>query len=193
MCLLAITKAVFCAYTKRFDATSTNQKLLCTVQSEPVVVSLNSPKGYSKANLKSNDVKASPCFKPFFVGEDARQIYDSPGTTQVSLNQNCDKRLLASSCLSVCLSARSSVLLCVCPSAWHNSAQTEWIFMKFDVRRFFENLPRNFLLNRCMLVNLIYQRTLRICYRYFFSTATVGMRTRINVTFVSAEPVLLLT
>ena len=37
------------------------------------------------------------------------------------------KRLLVSSCLSVF-------------SALYNSAPTEWTFMKFEIRRFFENL-----------------------------------------------------
>jgi len=36
-------------------------------------------------------------------------------------SKNCEKRLLASSCPSVC------------PSAWNNSASTDWIFMKFDI------------------------------------------------------------
>jgi hypothetical protein len=48
-----------------------------------------------------------------------------------SLSQNCEKRLLASSCLSVCL------------SAWKNSALTGRIFMKFDIWVFFENLSKN--------------------------------------------------
>jgi hypothetical protein len=61
------------AYTKRFDVISTIQKLLFTVQPETLVVSLNSPKAYSKANLKSNDVKASPCYQTFFAGERAGQ------------------------------------------------------------------------------------------------------------------------
>jgi hypothetical protein len=39
---------------------------------------------------------------------------------------NCRKRLLASSCLS----------------AWSNSAPTGRIFVKFDIRQFFENLSR---------------------------------------------------
>ena len=50
--------------------------------------------------------------------------------------QNCEKRLLASSCLSV----RSSVR----PFAWNNSAPTGWIFMKFDIWGFFESLSRYF-------------------------------------------------
>jgi hypothetical protein len=45
-------------------------------------------------------------------------------------SQNCGKRLLASSCLSVR------------PSAWNNSAPTGRIFMKFNIRGFFENLSR---------------------------------------------------
>ena len=38
--------------------------------------------------------------------------------------QNCEKLLLASSCMPVCLSVR--------PSAWNNSAPTGRIFMKFS-------------------------------------------------------------
>ena len=47
-------------------------------------------------------------------------------------SQDCEKRLLASSCLSVCLSVR--------PWAWNNSASTGRIFMKLDTfEYFFEN------------------------------------------------------
>jgi len=35
----------------------------------------------------------------------------------------------------------------VCPSAWHNSAPTARIFMKFDIWEVFENLLRNFKFN----------------------------------------------
>jgi hypothetical protein len=49
-------------------------------------------------------------------------------------SQDCEKRPLASSCLSVCL----------LPSAWNNSALVGRIFMKFDVGVFFENLSRKF-------------------------------------------------
>ena len=45
-------------------------------------------------------------------------------------SQNCDKRLLASSCLSVLL------------SACNNSVPTGWIFKKVDVLVFFENMSR---------------------------------------------------
>jgi hypothetical protein len=30
----------------------------------------------------------------------------------------------------------------VCPSAWNNFAPTPWIFMKVDIRGFFETLSR---------------------------------------------------
>jgi len=43
---------------------------------------------------------------------------------------NCEKRLLASSCLSVCLSIRQS--------AWNNAAATGRILMQFDIWMFFE-------------------------------------------------------
>jgi len=48
------------------------------------------------------------------------------------LRKNCEKRLLASSCLSVRL------------SAWNNSARIGWILMKFDIWGFYENLLRKF-------------------------------------------------
>jgi hypothetical protein len=35
-----------------------------------------------------------------------------------------------------------SFVMSVCPSAWNNSAPTGWIFMKFDIWAFFENLSR---------------------------------------------------
>ena len=47
-------------------------------------------------------------------------------------SQNCEKQLLASSCLSVCLS--------VCPSAWNNTSPGEKIFVKFNTWEFFENI-----------------------------------------------------
>ena len=48
--------------------------------------------------------------------------------------------LLALSCLSISLSVRPSVP----PSAWNNSASTGGIFMKFNIRLFFEDLSRRF-------------------------------------------------
>jgi hypothetical protein len=51
---------------------------------------------------------------------------------------NCEKRLLASSGLSVYL----SVCLSVRPSAWKNSARTERILMKFHIWKILENLSR---------------------------------------------------
>jgi hypothetical protein len=48
-------------------------------------------------------------------------------------NTNQVHWLLALSCLS---------FLSACPSAWDNSVPTGWIFMKFDIREFSENLPR---------------------------------------------------
>ena len=36
------------------------------------------------------------------------------------------------------------VCLSVCLPAWNNSASTKWIFMKFDIWVFFENLSRRF-------------------------------------------------
>ena len=46
--------------------------------------------------------------------------------------QNCEKRILASLCLSV----RSSIR----PSVWKNSASIGWIFMKLDICGFCTNL-----------------------------------------------------
>jgi hypothetical protein len=40
-------------------------------------------------------------------------------------SQNCEKQLLASSCLSVCLSVR--------PSAWKDSALSRGIFIQFNI------------------------------------------------------------
>jgi len=51
-------------------------------------------------------------------------------------SQICDKRLFASSCLSVRKYVR--------PSAWNNSAPTGRIFIKFDIWVFLENLSRKF-------------------------------------------------
>jgi len=47
-------------------------------------------------------------------------------------SQNCEKQVLALSCLSTCPH--------VCPPAWNNSAPTGYIFMKSDMRVFFENV-----------------------------------------------------
>jgi len=48
--------------------------------------------------------------------------------------QHYEKRRLASSCLTLCPSVHSS--------AWNNSAPTRWIFMKFYIWVFFNNLFR---------------------------------------------------
>jgi len=47
-------------------------------------------------------------------------------------SQNCEKRLLASSCLSVC------------PFAWNNSAPNGRLFMTFDILVFLKTLSRYF-------------------------------------------------
>jgi hypothetical protein len=60
-------------------------------------------------------------------------IYLSPSFVEP---QNCEKRLLSPSCLSVCPS--------VCGSACNNRALTERILMKFDIWGFFETLSRKF-------------------------------------------------
>jgi len=44
--------------------------------------------------------------------------------------------------ISFVMSVRLSIPLCICLSAWNNSAPIRWIFTKFDVRAFLENLSR---------------------------------------------------
>jgi hypothetical protein len=96
-----------------------------------VTVSFSTHKTYSRTYLRQRSTSKSnrslgPCvvacyfkFPDFLV-----------------LSQNCEKRLLASSCLSVLSSAG--------PSAWNNSGPTARIFLKFDIIVFFENLSRKF-------------------------------------------------
>jgi hypothetical protein len=59
------------------------------------------------------------------------ELQTSLSHTQIDFEahlQICKKRLLAASCPSLCL------------STWNNSDPTGWIFMKFDIRGFFENV-----------------------------------------------------
>ena len=56
----------------------------------------------------------------------------------LGLFANSENRLLASSCLPVCLS--------VCPSAWNSSAPTGRIFVKFDVLDIFRKSVEEFTL-----------------------------------------------
>jgi len=56
-------------------------------------------------------------------------------------SQSCETRLLASSCLPVCLSVRPFVYLSV---RTNNSVPTRRIFMKFHVREFSENESSKF-------------------------------------------------
>jgi len=42
---------------------------------------------YSKAKLKSNGDRASPCFKPFLIGKHLRQILTSNNKTDKEKNQ----------------------------------------------------------------------------------------------------------
>jgi len=65
---------------------------------------------------------------------DTRVYFD----TLRELWKNCEKRLLASSCPTVCLCL--SVCPSVYPSAWNNPGPTGQIFMQFDIWVFFENL-----------------------------------------------------
>jgi len=52
-------------------------------------------------------------------------------------SQKFEKRILASSCLSICPSLYQS--------EWNNLALTERIFMTFDILGFFENVSRKFI------------------------------------------------
>ena len=45
-----------------------SQKLMCTIQFQTILVYLNPLMTYSKAKLNSNGDRASPCFKPFLIG-----------------------------------------------------------------------------------------------------------------------------
>jgi hypothetical protein len=87
--------------------------------------------------LPNSIVLAASSHSAFFP---AREKFEAPFRNSIPFpqkrSQNCEKGLLASSCLSVCLS--------VCPSAWNKSVTTGRIFMKFHIWIFFENLPRNF-------------------------------------------------
>jgi hypothetical protein len=67
---------------------------------------------------------------------DLRFLQRDVNSSLWALAHNCEKRVLASSCLSVNPS--------VCMSAWNNSAPTEWIFMKFDIWVFLDTLSRKF-------------------------------------------------
>ena len=64
-------------------------------------------------------------------------------------SQKCEKRLSAPSCLSVCPPVR--------PSAWNNSASTEWIFKKIYIWIFFKNMFRKpkFNLNLTLLTGTL--------------------------------------
>ena len=67
------------------------------------------------------------------------QIFSFNRTYFWARSKNCEKRLLASSCLSIHLYVR--------PSAWSNSIPTGQIFTKFDIRELLESLSRKFGLN----------------------------------------------
>ena len=67
------------------------------------------------------------------------------------LSQSCEKRLLASSCLSVC------------PSTLRSSAPAGQIFIKYDVIVFFENLSRQFQVSLIRDQNNSRSCTCRLC------------------------------
>jgi hypothetical protein len=48
---------------------STGQKLMCPIQFQSFLVLLDPPVAYSKAKWKSYGDKASPCFRPFWIGK----------------------------------------------------------------------------------------------------------------------------
>jgi hypothetical protein len=83
-------------------------------------------------------------------------------------SQNCEKRQLTSSYLSI----RPSVRPSVCPSAWNNSAPAGRIFMKFDFWGFFETLSRKYKLDSSMtrITDTLHEYicTLRSCIAELF-------------------------
>ena len=83
--------------------------------------------------------------------------------------QNCEKRLLASSC---CPS--------VCPFTWNNSAPNERIFMKFYIRGFFENLSRllTFNWNRPRNKGTVHEAQYMCIYIYLYRIFSNLIRTR---------------
>jgi hypothetical protein len=64
-----------------------------------------------------------------------------------------------------------SVFLSVCPSAWNNSAPTGWIFMKFDIWGFFENVARKFKFekNLTRLLDTLHVLYILCSIHFFFS------------------------
>jgi hypothetical protein len=71
--LTSTTKASACFFSMYASAQYTNiisinQVLMCNILFQAIPVYLNLPNGASKAKLKSNGDKPSPCFKPFLIG-----------------------------------------------------------------------------------------------------------------------------
>jgi hypothetical protein len=71
--LLVSNKAsvVFCTastISHYINVISIGQKLMCPIQFQSFLVLLDPPEAYSKAKLKNNGDKASPCFRPFWKG-----------------------------------------------------------------------------------------------------------------------------
>jgi len=75
------------------------------------------------------------------------------GEQFVGRSQNCEKGILASSCLTVRLSTRN------------NSVFIAWINMKFYIRVFFENLSRkfNFYYNRTRIKDTLHEDQYTFC------------------------------
>ena len=81
---------------------------------------------YRQYILNMRDDRTSLCFLYLMV-----QTKTCASTFFWARLKNCEKLLLASSCLSVCL------------SAWKNSAPTGRIFMKFDILSIFRKSVEN--------------------------------------------------
>jgi len=71
-------------------------------------------------------------FAMYTLADDLLKCIISPRGNFLRSSQNCEKRLLDPSCLSVR------------PSTWNSSSSTGRILIDFDIRVLFKNLPRWF-------------------------------------------------
>jgi len=99
--------------------------------------------GYTKRRLKSlhaSLLRSNPAWLPKEQACFPSSGHKVQSTCFEARSQNCEKRLLASSCLSACL------LLCpsVCLYAWNDSGPTRRIPATFDIWVFFENMSKKF-------------------------------------------------
>ena len=132
--------AVFCSeYIECFPGTASTffLKLLVTI---PVVPFITGIAVHFRFHIRCISVHILLYFN-FFSASFCTTFLFADIATSISVHalsffgersRNCEKRPLASSCLSVC------------PSAWNNSAPTGRIFIWFDIAVFFENLLRKF-------------------------------------------------